>query len=284
VANNVTFIEAADVNGDRLADFFTIDTTTDRIEWWANSPAEPGRSFDRHLVTANASSTDQVERLDAADIDGDGLVDFVTANPGAGRMTWWRHEVDAQGEHHFSNVLGGLGLAEDRVKDVSAADTDLDGDVDFLAMTEMPYRVFEWRRQPDGGFARQPQAVGNVPDDIVWASIDKGDVDGDGAVDFVVTEPVSGGRLCWYENPLVVDVATATPSEAATSEPPTGTPSPTGTLAPYPTAATPSPTVRTPAPTPSPTARTPAPTPPETATRPTGLRYLLALPYAGQRR
>lgn len=218
----MTYVEATDVNGDGYADFFAVAEGAKDIAWWENTGQPETISFQEHEITNFSAFSGTVTRVDAADIDGDGLVDFVGANPDGGRITWWRHEVDSEGQHTFEEQTPGY--SEEAVIDVSAADVDGDGDLDIFAARRMPYRVFLWENRGDAEFHRISQTLSDSPGDRPWRSVDSGDVNGDGAVDFVVSE--WDGQLCWYKNPDVQ------PTPPATTTTPTSTSTATMTLSP----------------------------------------------------
>ncbi|MFQ5858210.1 MAG: FG-GAP repeat domain-containing protein [Anaerolineae bacterium] len=243
----VTFVEANDINNDGYADFFAIDESAKDIFWWENAGQSAAISFERHEVTRNSAGNGAVSRLDAVDIDRDGLVDFVAVNRIAGRITWWRHGVDGEGNHVFQNQTGN-GYRELAIKDVAATDVDGDRDLDILALRgggelQYPYRVFLWQNQGGETFSRTNESLADNPDNLMWPSLDSGDINGDGAFDFVASEV--DGRLCWYRNPNVpaqpspTASATATPALPTHTSTPTRTGTPTATQSPTPPTSTP---------------------------------------------
>jgi hypothetical protein len=131
----------------------------------------------------------------------------------------------------------------------------------------MPYQVFEWLAVAEG-FELTREPLSEAPGgSLMWTSLDVGDVNRDGAPDFVVAEPGGGGRLCWYENPA----GSSAPSPTAGPGSPSPTP-PGGSPSPTPGPGSPSPT--------GPASPSPSPT----ATRPPGLVYRVLLPLAVHRR
>jgi hypothetical protein len=231
----VSYVEAADVNSDGYADFLAVDEQARDILWYENNGQPTAMGFQPHEVTRNSAGYGAVSRLDAVDVNRDGLIDFVAANRGAGRITWWRHRVDAEGNHVFEDATGiPNGYREQAILGVAGADVDGDSDVDILALRgstddNLKYRVFLWENQGAETFSSTHESQADNPRNLRWPSLDSGDINGDGAVDFVISE--WDGELCWYGNPDIP----AQPSATATTTPTIpSTPvlTPTGTFAP----------------------------------------------------
>ncbi|MEE8488315.1 MAG: FG-GAP-like repeat-containing protein, partial [Gemmatimonadota bacterium] len=73
--NGVTSVFAIDLNGDGDVDVLSASTNDDTIAWHENDGNDPP-SFTRHIISTNADGASSVF---AADLDGDGDVDVVSA-------------------------------------------------------------------------------------------------------------------------------------------------------------------------------------------------------------
>jgi serine/threonine protein kinase len=132
--------------------------------------------------------------LKLADLDGDRLLDAVTANIGAQSLD----EPDSVSV--FRNLGGGrLGepkhyLTGDRPFMVAAADLDGDGDLDLATPNERPSTVSILLNRGDGSFEPGGEhTVGTHP-----RSVQAGDLDGDGDVDLAVANLDSNDvRVLW---------------------------------------------------------------------------------------
>lgn len=273
-AVGVTYIEAADVDGDGHADLFVVFGDDDRVELWWNPgfPESRERMVRDRIANVRAWG---VERVRVGDIDGDGLLDFTTAKrSSSNNIMWWRQSM-VDGERDWTPALSAP-LKETEVISAPLADIDNDGDVDILALRRVPYVVFQWLQQPDGRFVRDPEQLARSPggdDRFNWNSIDVGDMDGDGDIDFATSE--IDGKLCWYANPLISSAPTPTPTTVpSTADVPTATtppPSPTAaTGTPADTATTPTTSPSTMTPTESPTTPVPGETPDTPTATPNG--------------
>ena len=151
------------------------------------SPAVKGAgSFgSRTVVSTNGESP---QGLDAADVDGDGDVDLLTAAYDSDTVTWYENDGAGAFTPHLVSALNGA-------RDVVAADLDGDGDVDVLAVGSIVRQVVWYENDGNQGFTGH-----TVGDSLTqpWR-LTVADLDGDGDRD-VLCAHLSGDAIAWYEN------------------------------------------------------------------------------------
>ena len=111
VSSGYSAAVAADINGDGDMDVVGGHTTTDSpvvpsgLAWWDNSAGD-GSVWTVHIIDAGSFATPWT-----ADVDGDGNMDVLGADPsGNGTISWWENTAGngtAWTEHAVATAFGG---------------------------------------------------------------------------------------------------------------------------------------------------------------------------------
>jgi hypothetical protein len=142
----------------------------------------------QQVITTDAKSAKTVF---AADIDGDGAIDVLSASSSDDKIAWYRN-TDGLGNFGSQNVIANL----DQTRFVHAADLDMDNDIDVLAVTSAGDLVV-WYENLDGQGTFGPEQIISAIADGAFSVI-AADIDGDDDMDVISTSDFSG--LAWYEN------------------------------------------------------------------------------------
>jgi len=145
------------------------------------------------VITTKARSARSVF---AADIDGDGHQDVLSASAFDDTVAWYEN-TDGAGTFGAPRVISD---EVDGARSVFAADVDGDGDVDAIATSAYDDEV-TWYENTDGagGFGAQ-HVITNLADGAF--SVVSADVDGDGDLD-VLSGSDEDDKLAWYENETI---------------------------------------------------------------------------------
>ncbi len=136
------------------------------------------------------NTADGVRWIDAADIDGDGLSDILSANKFGSNISWYKNNVG--GTFSPRQQIAFL----DQTIHVSTGDLDGDGDIDIVAST-IPDQRIVWFENLDGqgNFSNQ-KIISSIALNAFFLLVE--DIDADGDLDVM-----SGGdasRIEWFEN------------------------------------------------------------------------------------
>jgi hypothetical protein len=190
-------LTVADLDGDGDLDVLSASEDDDTIAWYENTDAA-GTFGSQRVVTDEADGAMSVW---AADIDGDGDVDIISASPGDDTIAWHENQ-DGRGAFGDRTMISIPNPITSRSNFVSTADLDGDGDLDVLSASYIDKEV-AWYENLDGQgtfgleqvimhdlFRRLSPRV-----DTVLAA----DLDGDGDLD-VVSADEFNHETYWSEN------------------------------------------------------------------------------------
>jgi len=143
----------------------------------------------QQIITTNVALAKTVY---AADIDGDGAIDVLSASSGDHKIAWYQN-TNGLGDFGPQNVIALL----DQTRWVRAADLDGDNDIDVIASAGFIDLVV-WYENLDGqGNFGPQQIISNTADGAF--SVIAADLNGDENIDVVSAADLED-TISWYEN------------------------------------------------------------------------------------
>ena len=198
-ADNVLSVFAADLDGDGDPDVLSASFADDKIAWYENRLDEASADFGPQQLITPSSSVQQLFSVFAADLDGDGDPDVLSASADDDKIAWYENRLDeASADFGPQQVIT---TAADRARSVFAADLDGDGDPDVLSASSGDDKIAWYENRLDevsADFGPQ-QAITTAADGAF--SVFAADLDGDGDPD-VLSASRSDDKIAWYENRL----------------------------------------------------------------------------------
>lgn len=150
--------------------------------WW-ESPKDPTKTWKKRLISSDQPGATNIH---PADVDGDGLTDFI-ASRGHGRGVIWFEAPDWK-EHIIHATLHGPHC-------LTVADLDNDGDIDAATCAKDDQLAVWFENDGRGRF--ESHVIGR---NQAAYDIRSHDIDGDGDLDLLVAGQASE-NVVWFENP-----------------------------------------------------------------------------------
>ena len=181
-------VYVADMDGDGDMDVVSASADDDTIAWYENDgAADP--SFAAHDIATNA---DGAWGVFAADMDGDGDMDILSASYLDDTIAWYENDGAADPSFTASDIA----TDADGASSVFAADMDGDGDMDILSANRYEKTV-SWYE--NDGTADPTWTASDIETNEHYVNtVFAADMDGDGDMDIV--SAAEGDLITWYEN------------------------------------------------------------------------------------
>jgi len=144
-------------------------------------------SFDKYVISTNV---DVVESVAAADIDGDGYVDVLSASYGDDKVIWYKNDG---GENFDPREITTIA---DGANKVVTADIDGDGDLDVLSSSFRDDSIIWYKNDGSGNFNDYHNLYYHADG---AKSVAAADMDGDGDID-VLSASFYDDKIAWHEN------------------------------------------------------------------------------------
>lgn len=202
-ADGAQSVYASDLDGDGDSDILTAASTGDKIAWYENQIGEGGDGFGSEQVITTSAKT--AYSVFAADLDGDGDPDVLSASSFDDKVAWYENQIGEEGadEDGFGDQQV-ITTGADGAVAVYATDLDGDGDADVLSASSYDDRVAWYENQMDepepdsDGFGAQKTITTEA---IYASSVFAKDLDGDGDAD-ILSASRSDDRVAWHENQM----------------------------------------------------------------------------------
>ncbi len=183
---------AADFDGDGDMDVLSasdISLGDDKIAWYENMDGM-GNFGPQQVITLQAANPRDAY---AADIDGDGDIDVLSASYNDDEIAWYEN-TDGMGSFGGQQIISS---EAEGAQSVYAIDVDADGDMDVLSASFNDDKI-AWYENIDGtGVFGAQQVISSGADGA--RSVFAVDIDNDGDVD-VLSASDKDHKIAWYQN------------------------------------------------------------------------------------
>ena len=189
MAYGANAVFSSDLDGDGDKDILSASTYDDKIAWYENMDGLGNFRIQDTVSTL----ADGAKSVFAADIDGDGDQDVLSASLYDDKIAWYEN-TDGNATFGSQQVIS---TAANGPYSVHACDIDGDGDMDVLSASIYDNKI-AWYENIDGAGSFGPQRI--IANDASYAIfVSSGDIDGDGDMD-VLAAPYYKDAIVWYEN------------------------------------------------------------------------------------
>ncbi|HNO79730.1 MAG TPA: VCBS repeat-containing protein [Phycisphaerae bacterium] len=188
-ADGATSAIAADLDNDGDLDVLAACQFADELTWYENTDGKGTFGLPRGIST----EVDRPNSVFAADLDGDGDLDVLSASLYDDKICWYEN-MDGIGEFGAQQIIS---TSADSPYSVFSIDIDGDGDFDVLSASSSDDKI-AWYENTDGNGQFGPQQV--ITSSARGArSVFSTDIDGDGDAD-VLSAARNDWRIAWYAN------------------------------------------------------------------------------------
>ncbi|HEY5658494.1 MAG TPA: VCBS repeat-containing protein, partial [Myxococcota bacterium] len=185
---------AMDLDGDGDPDVLAAGGR--HIRWYENRLSSPEGDFSPwKMITREIG--DLFPGAFAADLDGDGDADVLSASAWDGRVAWYENRLDEASADFGPQQI--ISAEANGATSVYAADLDGDGDLDVLSATNSEIAWYENRMAGKTPRFGSPNVI--TTEALGGASVFAADLDDDGDAD-VLSASRSDDKIAWYENRL----------------------------------------------------------------------------------
>ncbi len=188
-ADHALSVYATDIDGDGDMDVLSASENDDKIAWYENTDGL-GSFGPEQIITTDA---DHAISVYAADIDGDGDMDVLSASEDDNKIAWYEN-TDGLGSFGPEQIIT---TDADHANSVYAIDIDGDGDMDVLSASREDDKI-AWYENTDGLGSFGPELIITTEAEKA-RSVYATDLDGDGDMD-VLSASEDNDKIAWYEN------------------------------------------------------------------------------------
>jgi len=179
----------ADLDGDGDLDVLSAFQMSGEIAWYENADGTGNFGTQRVIST----QADGATSVFAADVDGDGDLDVLSASSANNKIAWYEN-TDGEGSFGAQQLVT---AAAGSAQSVFAADLDGDGDADILFAQGLPNKIVRSENINGAGKFGMQRVVSTEVDQA--RSVFGADLDGDGDLD-ALSASAQDNKIAWYEN------------------------------------------------------------------------------------
>ena len=188
-ADGAVSVFTADVDGDGDMDVLSASQSDNKIAWYENNGASPPAWTPLTISTSAAGAIS----VFAADVDGDGDIDALSASFDDNKIAWYENNGASPPvwtPHIISTSASGA-------MSVFTADVDGDGDIDVLSASQIDNKIAWYESDGASPPAWTPHTISTSASAAL--SVFAADVDGDGDID-ALSASFLDDKIAWYEN------------------------------------------------------------------------------------